>query len=153
MLIDNSSAVVPEATTHGLSLGAQPAGTPNLYMEDSPNTSQPMTGPCPEPTCNSNQNWGRKQELERHVLRHLPHHIFCPHPRCSWTGSRRYTFMEHFKKKHPNDKTPDCGAPEEFTIYDAKLLAKRLVDGEITMASAVNEAETLMRRRQGRLDT
>lgn len=151
MLINSYSVVVPEATAHGLSLGAQPGGTPTLYMEASPSPSQPMIGPCPDPTCNSaNQNWSRKQELERHVLRHLPHHIYCPH--CSWTGSRRYTFMEHYQRKHPNEKTPDFGAPEEFTIYDAKVLAKRLVNKEITMATARDEANALMRKKQGRLD-
>jgi hypothetical protein len=147
MQINNAPAVVPEAISPGLSLGTQPAGTPILYTEAPANLPQSTIGPCPDPTCNSNQTWSRKQELERHVLRHLPLHIYCPDPSCGWRGSRRYALLEHYTKKHPEEKEP---APEAFTIYDAKLLAKRLVNGEITMASAINEADTLVRKKIGK---
>lgn len=152
MLINSAPVVIPEATSQVLSPGTQPAGTPNLYTEASPNSSQSTIGPCPDTRCKSNQIWGRQQELERHVLRHLPHHICCPYPYCGWRGNRRYALMEHYKKKHPECKALDHGAPDAFTIYDAKPLAKRLVNREITMASAINEAETLVRKRAGQVE-
>jgi hypothetical protein len=104
MLINGTPVVLPEATSLELSPGTQPAGTPTLCMEASPSASQSATGPCPDPTCNPNQTWCRKQELERHVLRHLPHHLYCPHPSCGWRGSRRYALTEHYKRKHPEEQ-------------------------------------------------
>jgi hypothetical protein len=147
MLMNGTPVVLPEATTHGLSPGAQPAGTPTLCMEASPNVSQSTIGPCPDPTCNQNQTWGRQQELERHVLRHLPHHIYCPYPSCGWMCSRRYALTDHYKRKHPEEKELDYGAPEAFIIYDAKLLAKRIVNGEITIASAIKEVDTMVQKK------
>ena len=51
--------------------------------------------------------------------------------------------MEHYKKKHPEDTPPP---PEVFTLYDAKLLAERLIDREITMADATDEADASIRK-------
>jgi hypothetical protein len=146
MQINNAPAVVPEATSPGLSLGTQPAGTSTLCTEAPPNLPQSTIGPCPYPTCNPLQTWGRRQELERHVLRHLPHHICCPYPSCGWSGSRHYPFVEHYKKKHLKVEAPDSDVPEALT-YNAKPLAKRLVNGEITMAAAIKEADTLVRKK------
>lgn len=138
--MSNAPMVIPEAASPVFSQGTPPAGAPPSYAECSPNESQSTTGVCPDPTCKSDRSWGRKQELERHVLKHLPHHIGCPHPNCSWTGSRRYALKEHYKRKHMQDQVPDLGRPEAFTIYNAKLLAKRLVNGEITLPEAIKEA-------------
>ena len=140
--------VVPETTSPGVSLGTQPAGNSAPYTESSPSVSQSTTEvACPDPTCSSDR-WGRQQELERHVLKHLPPHICCPQSNCFWRGSRRYALVDHYKKKHPEDTVPP---PEVFIIYDAKLLAKRLVNGEITMAEATDEAEASIRKRAGKV--
>jgi hypothetical protein len=137
MPTSSTPVVVPETTSPEFSLGTQPAGDSAPYTESSP--------ACPDPTCNSDRTWGRQQELERHVLKHLPHHICCPHSNCLWRGSRRYALVEHYKKKHPDDTAP---LPEVFIIYDAQLLAKRLVNGEITMAEATDEAHASIQKKE-----
>ena len=140
MFISDAPVVVPEIPSPVFSLGTPPASAPPSYTESSPNGSQSTTGPCPDPTCKSKRSWGRKQELERHVLKHLPHYICCPHPSCFWSGSRRCAFKHHYKRKHMKGQPPDLCTPEASTIYNAKPLAKRLVNGEITLAEAINEA-------------
>ncbi|KAF8271978.1 hypothetical protein EI94DRAFT_1796627 [Lactarius quietus] len=144
MLMNNAPVGVPETTLRGFSPGTQLAGASAHYTKASPSASESSTGTCPYPAC-SNGTWGRKQELERHVLTHLPNHIYCPHRRCGWTGSRRYALKEHYEKKHPDG--PVLPSQEAFIIYDAKLLAKRVVNGEITLVEAIDEAQTLVRKK------
>jgi len=132
-----SSAPVVLLETTSPVFGTQPADDSAPYTESSSSVPQSTTGACPDPTCLSDRTWGRQQELERHVLKHLPPHIYCPHSDCFWRGSRRYALAEHYERKHPEDTVPP---PEMSTIYDAKPLAKRLVNREITMAEATDEA-------------
>lgn len=133
-----ATVVVPETTPQEDTQGAQPAGMA---------PTQSTTGTCPYPACTLTLSCGRHQELERHVLKHLPPHICCPHPCCRWRGSRRYALMDHWKKKHPHDEVPDPRSPDAFIIYDAKRLAKRLVSREITLAQAVDEADASVRNK------
>ncbi len=147
MLIGSATVLVPETTPPGVFLGTQPAGAPTLGTEaPSPEVSQSTTGTCPDPTCKT--ICGRQQEWERHVLKHLPQHIYCPHPSCNWRGSRRYSLMDHYNKKHqhPQSQVPDLGSSDAFTIYDGKRLVKRLVNREVTLKEAIDEADASVRR-------
>ena len=67
----------------------------------------------------------RRQEVERHSLStHLPCWLFCPHPSCSWRGSRKEEFKKHITKKPCIAETK----PEEFMIYDPKWIFDFIFD-------------------------
>jgi hypothetical protein len=55
--------------------------------------------------------------------------------------------MDHYKIKHPEDQAPDPDSPEAFTIYDGKSLAKRLINREIMLEQAIEEADALVRKK------
>ncbi|KAH9080406.1 hypothetical protein EDB83DRAFT_979407 [Lactarius deliciosus] len=139
--IRSATVPAPETTLPEFPTGTQPAGAPALGTEAPPEESQSMTGSCPDPTCTV--DCGRLQELERHVLKHLPHYIYCPHPDCSWRGNRRYSLIDHYKKQH--GEVLDRDSSDVFTIYDGKRLAKRLVNRELTLEQATDEADGLVR--------
>lgn len=136
-LIDGAMVMASETNLPpwGFAQGAPPATVaPTLSPEAPPTPS--TTGSCPAPSCKSKHGWGRQQELERHVLMHLPQHFYCPHQSCGWRSSRRYALKNHYEKKHQIHH-----AQEAPTIYDASSLAKRLVNREVTLKQAIDEAE------------
>ncbi|KAH9002701.1 hypothetical protein EDB86DRAFT_200715 [Lactarius hatsudake] len=85
MPIRSATTPAPETTLPEFPTGTQPAGAPALGTEAPLEESQSTTGSCPHPACTS-VNCGRLQELERHVLKHLPHYLYCPHPDCGLEG-------------------------------------------------------------------
>ncbi|KAH9065305.1 hypothetical protein EDB87DRAFT_1050139 [Lactarius vividus] len=139
----SATVPVPETNSPGFSLGTQPAGAPTPGTEAPLEEPQSTTGTCPDPAC-IHVSYARQQELERHVLKHLPHHLYCPHPGCSWRGDRRYSLVDHYKKQHPQDQL-DLGSSYAFTIYDGKQLAKRIVNREVTLEQAKDRANALVR--------
>ncbi|KAI9443327.1 hypothetical protein H4582DRAFT_2072385 [Lactarius indigo] len=145
----DATLLAPETTPSGFSPGTQPASAPALGTE-APDVPQPATWTCPDSAC-KHVSCGRLQELERHVLKHLPHYICCPHPDCDWRGNRRYSLIDHYKKRHPRDQLPDRGSSDKFIIYDGKRLAKRLVNREVTLEQANDEADASVRMRAGEL--
>lgn len=146
----SATVPVPETTLPGFSTGTQPPSAPALGTEAPPEESQSTTGTCPDPSC-AYVSCGRLQELERHVLKHLPHYIYCPRPDCNWRGNRRYSLMDHYKKQHPVGEVLDRDSPDAFTIYDGKRLAKRLVNREVTLKQAIGEADAFVRTKAGEL--
>ncbi|KAH9047689.1 hypothetical protein EDB84DRAFT_441047 [Lactarius hengduanensis] len=134
----SATVPAPETTLPGFSTGTQPAGAPALGTEAPPEESQSTTGTCP--SC-AYVSCGRLQELERHVLKHLPHYIYCPRPDCNWRGSRRYSLIDHYKKQH--GEVLDRDSADAFTIYDGKRMAKRLVNREVTLEHGDRRSECL----------
>ena len=128
--------------------GTQPDSAPSTLCTEAPPTAvTKVTSGCPVPTCKSKRSWGRHQEFDRHVLTHLPHSICCPHKSCPWRGSRRYAVKDHWGSKHPDEQAPDLDSPEAFTIYDAKPLVQRLINKEVTLEQAKDEADALVREK------
>ncbi|KAH9042011.1 hypothetical protein EDB85DRAFT_1886051 [Lactarius pseudohatsudake] len=119
----SATVPAPETTLPGFSTGAQPAGAPALGTEAPPEESQSTTD--------------------------LPGSLMCTY--CDWTGNRRYSLMDHYKKHHSEDEVPDRGSPDAFTIYDGKRLAKRLVNREVTLEQATDEANASMRTKAVKL--
>jgi hypothetical protein len=70
--------------------------------------------------------FGREQELKRHILsRHLPYWICCPHPLCSWRGTRTEELKKHMRKGR-------CGPEakrEQYMIYKPKQVFDHVFDG------------------------
>jgi len=52
--------------------------------------------------------------------------------------------MEHWDKKHPNGEALDPDS-DGFIIFDAKQMAKRLVNKEVTLEQAIDEADAAVR--------
>ncbi|KAI9439691.1 hypothetical protein H4582DRAFT_1942279 [Lactarius indigo] len=83
------------------------------------------------------------------VLGQLSHHICCSHPCCVWRGSRHYALMKHWQEEHPHDQGPDCGPLDAplSTIYNARQLVERLIDREVTLKQAIDEADVAVRKK------
>jgi hypothetical protein len=93
--------------------------------------------------------FGRAQELERHILGHLPRWICCTQPGCDWTGYRRDLLRGHLRKEHRDVPLREHGSEEIKKIYDAKRLVKRLLKKKITVEQAVCEAHAAFGKRGG----
>ncbi|KAI9513135.1 hypothetical protein F5148DRAFT_470292 [Russula earlei] len=133
--------------TRNIVLPPQPA--PQYPWPTPPSSAHSEAGPnssaadiCPFSNCQ--RRCGRPQDLERHVLQHLPHCIYCPQPDCQWTGTRRYTLRVHLETKHDGAPLPE---QETFTIYDAKGLVKQLMNKDITVALVEYEARSLFQKK------
>jgi len=97
------------------------------------------TVPCPFPRCEA--KYRRFQELERHIREHhLPQYIYCEQPDCDWAGYRLYELKDHLANKHSGVPMPE---QEAYTIYNAKGIAKHIVNNETTIEQAVEEAWSL----------
>jgi hypothetical protein len=101
-----------------------------------------VTGVCPFPNCGL--SFDRPQDLAHHVHQHLPHHIYCPQPGCKWTRSQQYALRTHFKTKHPSLPIP---GRERYILYDANVVVKQLVNGEITAEQVERRTNLSFRRR------
>ena len=99
---------------------------------------------CPFIECQ--RSFNRLQDLERHVLQHLPRYMYCM--LCNWTGNRRYALHGHRNKHHCGATVPER---EGYIIYDAKVLVKQLLNGEITEDRAVHEARVSFRNKAAQL--
>ena len=115
--------------------------TPSRYRIP-PNEALFATETCPFLDCH--KTYGRRQDLERHILQHLSRCLYCSQPGCKWTGTRLYGLRGHLKQKHGNVPVPDRGS---YMIYDAKVLVKQLLNEEITTEQAVQEARLSFRNK------
>jgi len=114
-----------------------PAIALSTHKDTSPKAASFATDSCPSSGCQ--RKCGRPQELERHILQHLPHWIYCPQSGCNWTGYRRDVLREHLKKEHGGAPLPPS---KMFIIYDAKGIVKRVLKKDITIVLAEREALT-----------
>ena len=113
--------------------------TPSQYRVQ-PNEALFETETCPFLNCH--KNYGRRQDLERHILQHISRCLYCSQPGCNWTGTRRYGLQDHLRQKHGGIPVPDQGS---YVIYDAKVLVKQLLNRETTTGQAVHEAHLQFR--------
>ena len=68
----------------------------------------------------------RNQNLRKHILDvHLPDSICCPHPACSFHGSRRETLYKHI------EVSKECGGKpqwvDQYEIYDTEFIVHMLL--------------------------
>ena len=97
---------------------------------------------CPFPDCLN--VFGRVQENARHIYTtHLPDHLSCGQAGCDWTGDRVNMLRNHLKVKHPGAELP--GTRQLPIIYDARGLARQLLDKEITVERADFLAQSLFK--------
>lgn len=89
---------------------------------------------CPE--CRE-QVGHRQQNLKRHILSmHLPCWIYCPHPSCTWRGTRKEELNKHVDKEQ-------CGPKPErdqYQIYDTRLILGWILEDDVPLNVAVGYA-------------
>jgi len=144
--VSPSTASVPSPPSFG-GAPSPPASSLPLKEKRQRETSPPTETSCPFPKCPGKP--GRRQELERHVCRHLPNHLYCTQPECHFTANRRYALANHYKTKHLG--VPFVEHAGGFRIYDAKVLVKQLLNKEISVEQAESEAQTAFRKRGAEL--
>lgn len=103
----------------------------DLPNETGQKKAPPVLLKCPSPNCSG--VLGRRQELLRHIVGHLPNYLCCRQPGCDWTGRRLDMLHNHFKNRHPGTPLPK---KEVFMIYDAPGLARQVLGKKITMERA-----------------
>ena len=113
--------------------------SPSAREETGSREAQLATVPCPFRRCKA--KYRRFQELERHIReRHLPQDIYCEQPGCDWAGYRLHKLRDHLADEHSGVPMPE---QEAYTIYNAKGIAKHIVNNETTIEQAVVEACSL----------
>jgi hypothetical protein len=150
LLLEDMSSIATTPTTTPTAT-PMPTPTPSVRKKKSgPKEPPSAQAICPFPKCANRRRrkYGRLQELNRHVRQHLPNHLRCPQKGCNWTGNRRYALRNHIEKKHQGVPLAEHAAEQEheqegFVIYDAKTLAKQLLNEEIGVDWAVCEARSL----------
>ncbi|KAF8479751.1 hypothetical protein DFH94DRAFT_832545 [Russula ochroleuca] len=85
------------------------------------------------PWANCEVQFGRQQELGRHILCHLPDCFCCPDPDCPWRGHRKETLNMHISKGKCRRKPK---SKEECTIYDAKLITSWIRNDTVSIEIA-----------------
>ena len=85
--------------------------------------------------------------LRQHLILNLPHHIQCPFPHCSWTGSRRDTLEQHMENVHPDFNPSQKIELGETQIYDPKMFTQWMADRTMTIEAAVNFSLSMIQQR------
>ena len=89
--------------------------------------------------------WPRKQELQRHMLSHLPSSLYCPFPRCPWRGNRNDNLRTHWQIMHAGFR--QAPEPKHSKIYDPAPLVELVLSGQSTIEGAAEMALSVVKTR------
>ena len=97
------------------------------------------------------KNFGRIQELKRHLLTNLPYWILCPWLECSSTYDRPYVLQMHMKNKHQiSDFRFEQGFERnKVQIYDPGKLFGPMVNGTLSVEEAADVALSMAKEGLG----
>ena len=133
----STSALSPQASPPAFGHASPTVASSPVLKEEGPKKRLLAIAICPFPHCS--RMFRRLQELERHILRHLPRWICCTQPGCSWNGYRLDLLRSHLRREHQDAPFLEHGS-EGIKIYDAKRLVKQLLKKNITVEQAECEA-------------
>jgi hypothetical protein len=88
------------------------------------------------PVCE--QGFGRVQERNRHVRKHLPFWLYCPFFGCSWRNDRPYILATHWAENHAY--FGEAPRPEDCRIYNPDPLVQSVISGELLIEEATEIA-------------
>ncbi|KAH8988045.1 hypothetical protein EDB92DRAFT_1069125 [Lactarius akahatsu] len=97
------------------------------------------------PICS--ESFLRRQERDRHELKHVPYFIHCPLPHCAWRGNRTDLFKKHWQQEDHRSyheyygRTPGRSQIETF---DPWLILKQIINGAISLREAEDQANFLV---------
>jgi hypothetical protein len=143
----STSALSPQPLPPAFGDASPIVASSPVLKEKGPKKRLLATAICPFPHCPRKSPLGRSQELEQHILRHLPHWICCTQPDCDWTGYRRDLLQGHLRNEHRDVPLFKHGSKGIKKIYDAKRLVKQLLKNEITVEQAECEAHATFGKR------
>ncbi|KAH9012652.1 hypothetical protein EDB85DRAFT_1013150 [Lactarius pseudohatsudake] len=89
------------------------------------------------------ESFPRRQERDRHELKHVPYFIHCPLLHCVWRGNRTNLFKKHWQQEDHRSyheyygSTPGRGQTETF---DPRLILKQIINGDISLREGEDQA-------------
>lgn len=97
------------------------------------------------PICS--ESFARRQERDRHELKHVPYFIHCPLPHCAWRGNRTNLFKKHWQQEDHRryheyyGRTPKRSQIETF---DPRLILNQITNGAISLHEGEDQAISLV---------
>ncbi|KAH9055053.1 hypothetical protein EDB87DRAFT_1580077 [Lactarius vividus] len=88
------------------------------------------------------QSFPRRQERDRHELKHIPYFIHCPLPHCAWRGNRTNLFKKHWQQEDHRSYHEYYGrTPERSQIetFDPRLILNQIINGSISLREAEDQ--------------
>ncbi|KAH8996530.1 hypothetical protein EDB86DRAFT_1009911 [Lactarius hatsudake] len=85
----------------------------------------------------------RRQERDRHELKHVPYFIHCPLPHCAWRGNRINLFKKHWQREDHRSYHEHYGrTPERSQIetFDPLLVLNQVVNGSLSLREGEDQA-------------
>ncbi|KAH8996488.1 hypothetical protein EDB86DRAFT_2918721 [Lactarius hatsudake] len=87
--------------------------------------------------------FSRKQERNRHLLKHVPYFIHCPLPHCAWRGNRAGLFKKHWQQEdhrayHKQYSHSPRGS--QIETYDPWAILGQIINGTISPREGEDQA-------------
>ncbi|KAH8988042.1 hypothetical protein EDB92DRAFT_2104758 [Lactarius akahatsu] len=85
----------------------------------------------------------RRQERDRHELKHVPYFIHCPLPHCAWRGNRTNLFKKHWRQEDHCSyheyygRTP---GQSQIETFDPWLILNQIIQGAISLREGEDQA-------------
>ncbi|KAI9452225.1 hypothetical protein BJY52DRAFT_1226246 [Lactarius psammicola] len=96
---------------------------------------------CPE-------SFPRKQERDRHLLKHVPYFMHCPLPHCAWRGNRAGLFKRHWQQENHRGYHEYYGhtspGGSQIETYDPWVILDQIINGAISLREGQDRAIVLV---------
>ncbi|KAH9012939.1 hypothetical protein EDB85DRAFT_1900020 [Lactarius pseudohatsudake] len=127
-----------------------PAYTQSLPNLPEPSSSNHSTVPSRVTTTGSRlacaicpESFPRKQERNRHLLKHVPYFIHCPLPHCAWRGNRAGLFKKHWQQEDHRAYHKHYGhspSGSQIETYDPWVILGQIINGTISPREGEDQA-------------
>ncbi|KAH9074831.1 hypothetical protein EDB83DRAFT_2312334 [Lactarius deliciosus] len=89
----------------------------------------------------------RRQERDRHELKHVPYFIHCPLPHCVWRGNRTNLFKKHWQQEDHHSYHECYGripGRSQIETFDPWLILDQIISGAISLREGEDQAVFLV---------
>ncbi|KAH8988105.1 hypothetical protein EDB92DRAFT_1817726 [Lactarius akahatsu] len=94
------------------------------------------------------ESFPRKQERNRHLLKHVPYFMHCPLPHCAWRGNRPGLFKKHWRQEDHRAYHKHYGhspSGSQIETYNPWAILDQIVNGAISPREGEGQAIFLVR--------